>query len=180
MEDFQKKFRKIINFFVAVFIIALLITIICLIMLKYEIEGENNMPFELSQIVTISTAEGIETEGEKTWNFELAQNNDVYLHISKNKNYKEDEIIRRIIINNFKIVENPSKGEIKIYKPSKSENKTFEYIEEYLVGNELIFSGSENSNLKAMELSNQGGVIAFRICNTNLRQIFFRGRGNNT
>ena len=173
MEDFQKKFRKVINFFIAVFIIALIITIICLIMLKYEIEGENNMPFELSQIVTISTAEGIEIDGDEIWNFELAQNNDVYIHISKNKNYKEEEIIKKIAINNYKIIEKPTIGEINIYKPSKNENKTFEYLEEYLIENELVFNGSDSSNLKELELSNQGGVIAFRICNKNLRNIFF-------
>lgn len=174
MEDFQKKVRKIINFFIAVFIIALVVTIICLIMLKYEVEGENNMPFELSQIVTVSTAEGITAEGEATWNFDLVQNNDVYLHISKNKNYRETEIIKNITIDSFKINNKPPKGEIVIYKPSKHENKNFEYLDEYIVSDSLVYQGSENTNLKDLQISNQGGVITVRFCNKNLRKILIR------
>ena len=174
MEDFQRKFRKIVNFFIAVFIIALIVTIICLIMLKYEVEGENNMPFELSQVVTISTAEGISTDGDATWNFDLVQNNDVYLHISKNKNYKETEIIKNITINNFKVNNEPEKGNIVIYRPSKDENKTFEYSDKYIVNNSLVFQGSENSNIKELHVSNQGGVITLRFSNKDLRKIFIR------
>lgn len=174
MEDFQKRVRKIINFFIAVFIIALIITIICLIMLKYEVEGENNMPFELSQEVIVSTAEGIAVDGESTWNFELVQNNDIYLHISKNKNYKETEIIKNITINNFNINKTPLKGEISIYRPSKIDNKNYEYLEEYLVTDSLIYQGSEKTDIKDLKISNQGGVISFRICNKNIRKIFIR------
>lgn len=173
MEDFQKKFRKVINFFIAVFIIALIITIICLIMLKYEVEGENNMPFELSQMVTVSTAEGIGIDGDATWNFDLVQNNDVYLHISKNKNYKETEIIKKITINNFKI-DKAAKGEIVVYRPSNNENKIFEYSDEYIIENALSYTGSENTNINELVVSNQGGVITFRISNKNLRRILFR------
>ena len=172
MEDFQKKFRKIINFFTAVFILALIITIICLIMLKYEVEGENNMPFELSQMVTVSTAEGINAEGDSTWNLNLVQNNDIYLHISKNKNYRETEIIKNIKIDNFKINSIPQKGTISIYRPSKDENKTYEYSDEYIVEKELVYAGNENTNMKELLVSNQGGVVTFRISNQNLRSIF--------
>ena len=138
MEDFQKKYRKIINFFIAVFIIALIITIICLIMLKYEVEGENNMPFELSQMVIVSTAEGIGIEGDATWNFDLVQNNDVYLHISKNKNYKETEIIKNIVIDNFKI-DKANKGNTVLYRPSIDENKNFEYSDKYIIDNCIAY-----------------------------------------
>ena len=168
MEDFHKKLRKIINFFIAVFIIALVVTIICLIMLKYEVEGENNMPFELSEVLTISTAEGIDTEGEATWNFDLVQNNDVYIHISKNKNYRETEIIKKIIIDNFKI-NSAKKGNTVIYRPSQDENKIYEYIDEYIVSDSLIFIGNEITDMKELLVSNQGGVITFRVSNQNLR-----------
>ena len=79
-------------------------------MLKYAVEGENNMPFELSQLIVVSTAEGVENnQNENIWNFDLMQNNDVYLYIGKNKSYKETEIIKRIIINNIKVEEGPQK-----------------------------------------------------------------------
>ena len=167
MEDFQKKFRKVINFFIAVFVLALIITIICLIILKYEVEGEDNMPFELSELVVVSTAEGVDIEGEAMWNFNLVQNNDVYLHVEKNKNYKETEIIKNIIIDNFKI--NKDKN-IAIYKPSSDENKVYDYKEESIVEDSMIYKGSENTNIKELQISNQGGVISFRICNKDLGQ----------
>ena len=68
------------------------------------------MPFELAQLIVVSTAEGVEhNKNENIWNFDLMQNNDVYLYIGKNKSYKETEIIKRIIINNIKVEEGPQK-----------------------------------------------------------------------
>ena len=65
MEDFTRKLKKTIYFFIAIFIIALIVTIICLLMLKYEVEGEANMPFEISRMVIVSTAEGREKDRRK-------------------------------------------------------------------------------------------------------------------
>ena len=107
MHELGQKAKKIIRFFIVVFILTLVITIISLLMLKYAVEGENNMPFELSQLIMVSTAEGIDiaSETENTWNFDLVQNNDIYIYISKNKNYKETEIIKSVTLDNFKIDE---------------------------------------------------------------------------
>ncbi|MCI8621407.1 MAG: hypothetical protein HFJ50_06805 [Clostridia bacterium] len=106
MHELGQKAKKIIRFFIVVFILTLVITIISLLMLKYAVEGENNMPFELSQLIMVSTAEGLDIEGtENTWNFDLVQNNDIYIYISKNKNYKETEIIKSVTLDNFKIDE---------------------------------------------------------------------------
>ena len=110
MYDLGTKLKRTIRFSVVVVILALIITVICLLMLKYAVEGENNMPFELSQLIVVSTAEGVENnKNENIWNFDLMQNNDVYLYIGKNKSYKETEIIKRIIINNIKVEEGPQK-----------------------------------------------------------------------
>ena len=174
MEDFNKKLKKVIYFFIAVFIIALIAIIICLLMLKYDVEGENNMPFELSQMVVISTAEGVEKEGENTWNFDLVQNNDIYIHISKNKNYTKEELIKSITLDNFSINKNPAKGEIILYRPSNAEDKVFEYKDEYKITDKLFFLGTENTNLKQLEVANQGAVITFRCTNQNLRRIHFK------
>ncbi len=179
MEDFNTKLKKIIRFFIVIFILVLIVTIICLLMLKYEVEGEDNMPFELSQIVVVSTAEGIDTEGESTWNFELVQNNDIYIQISKNKNYKQTEIIKNIIIDNFTINKAPAEGEIVIYRPSASENKTYEYLEEYIVEDSLTYQGEESTSLTALTVANQGGVISLRYTIQNLRNILIRRRRDN-
>lgn len=140
-------------------------------MLKYEVEGESNMPFELSQIVVVSTAEGREIEGENTWNLDIIQNNDVYIHIGKNKNYRETEVIKSITIDNFEINEKPAKGKIEIYKPSNNEGKVYEYEDKYKIEDKLIYKGEEKNNLKEAKIANQGGIIAFRYSNQDLRKI---------
>lgn len=174
MEDFNKKLKKVISFFVVVFIIFLIVTIICLLMLKYEVEGENNMPFELSQMVVVSTAEGIDTEGENTWNFNLVQNNDIYIHITKNKNYKQTEIIKNITLDNFVTNTTPAKGKLVIYRPSQNENKTYEYLDEYKVGDSLTYEGEKETNVKNLSIANQGGVITLRYTIEDLRNIFIK------
>lgn len=105
--ELKQKARGVVKFCIVVFVLTLLITIICLLMLKYSVEGENNMPFELSQMLMVSTAEGIDIEGENTWNFDLVQNNDIYLYLLKNKNYKEEEIIKSVTFNHFEVKNGP-------------------------------------------------------------------------
>ncbi len=112
--------------------------------------------------------------GESTWNFDLVQNNDIYLHIQKNKNYKETEIIKKVILNNFKIENGPNLGKFKVYRPSKLEDKIYEYNEEYIMDNEIVYTGAELTNPKNIEIANQGGIIIFRLCNNELRKMFIR------
>ena len=73
------------------------------------------------------------------WNFDIVQNNDIYLYISKNKNYKETEIIKSISLNNFKIEDGPKVGNIAIYRPSKAEDKIYEYNEEYITDGDITY-----------------------------------------
>lgn len=174
------RLKSVIRFCIVVFILTLVITIICLLMLKYSVEGENNMPFELSQLIVVSTAEGVDIEGDNTWNFDFMQNNDVYLYISKNKNYEDTEIIKRITLSNFKVENGPKKGNISIYRPSSAEDKMYEYNKEYLVDKELIYSGSELTNLNNLEIANQGGMLVFRLCNNQIRRIFIRWGDNSS
>lgn len=65
----KMKMKSVIRFAVVVVILTLIITIICLLMLKYSVEGENNMPFELVQLIAVSTAEGIDTDRRKHMEF---------------------------------------------------------------------------------------------------------------
>lgn len=169
MHEIRPKIKNIIRFCLVVIILTLIITVICLLMLKYAIEGENNMPFELSQLIVVSTAEGLDIdENESTWNFNLVQNNDLYIYITKNKNYKETEIIKNITLNNFKIENGPKVGNISIYKPSNREDKVYEYLDEYIVNDEITYIGSEFTNAKKLEVANQGGIIILRFCNNKL------------
>lgn len=162
---YDEIFKKIIHIFIAIFITVLIATIIALLILKYNVEGEENIPFEVSKIMVVSTAEGIENEDKQTknkWNLRLIQNNDIYLEISKNKNYEETEIIDKIIIDNLEIREPPKKGTIRLYKPTQKENTTYENIEENEIKERLEYIGKENSNTKNLEIANQGGLLLFR------------------
>ena len=91
--------KKILKRAVMLIIIMLFFIIIGFSMLKYEVEGEKNMPFQLTKISIISTANGIpNTETLDRWNFNLVQNNDIYFNFEKNENYKEQESIKKISI----------------------------------------------------------------------------------
>ena len=127
-------FKKIIKRNVLFFILVLAIALIGLIILKYYVEGEQNMPFDLSEILVVSTAEGNQKEetGDNNWNVDIYQTNDVYLNIKKNKNYKDTEIIKNIEIKNINIDEKPSIGKIELYVPS-NENEIYNYEENYKI-----------------------------------------------
>lgn len=163
---YDKIVRKIIKIFIMIFITILIATIVALLILKYNVEGENNMPFELSKIMVISTAEGIDKNNEEytqnKWDLNIVQNNDIYIEISKNKNYKETEIIDEIIIDNFKIIEEPKVGKLKIYRPSEQDLVTYKNIEENEIRDVLTYIGAEKSSVKKLELANQGGLLLFR------------------
>ena len=94
----DKALNKLILKSAYIVIIVLIIAIIALLILKYEVEGEKNMPFKLSSIIVVSNAEGYQEKQNKdyAWDVEIYQSNDIYLNIEKNKNYKETEAIDSI------------------------------------------------------------------------------------
>lgn len=147
----------------AVFISALILLIIIVgfFTIIYEIEGEKNLPFNLTKISIISTADGIQAEDNT---IEVWQVNDIYLSFEKNENYNEQELIRRIGIENLQITQNPQIGEVNFYRPSNKETTTYEYEEDYIIKSELNYFGASQTNLKELNIANQGGTIGFRTC----------------
>ena len=66
-------------------------------MIKYEVEGETNMPFKLSKIIVVGTVEGVEkNESKKKWDFSIYQNNDIHFYIDQNKENTQDLLIKSI------------------------------------------------------------------------------------
>ena len=128
----DSKVNKLILKSAYIVILVLIIAIIGLLILKYDVEGEKNMPFKLSSIIVISSAEGYQKEGnpDYKWDVEIYQNNDIYLNIEKNKNYNETELIKSIKIKNIKINKTPEMRTFKFYRTSGEEN-VFTYKEEY-------------------------------------------------
>ena len=98
----KDKVQKL-KFIIAIFIIVLVIAFVAFRIIKYQTEGEKNMPFNLSKIIVVSTAqkEDITQENGQNnlWNFNIIQTNDVYISIERNKNNtKKDEKIKNIYI----------------------------------------------------------------------------------
>jgi len=163
MERYNDK--KIIKIGIISFIVVLIIAIIGLIMLKYEVEGENNMPFNISKIIVASSAEGVQKKGsEYKWDFDLVQNNDFYITIEKNEWYGKDEIIKEITLDNF----NVDKENSKIYMPSINDDTMFENLEKYVVKSSLKYIGDTRTDIKNLKIANQGSTVLFRHSNTNL------------
>ncbi len=161
--------RKAIHLIIGICVIIAVTIFVGITMVKYEVEGEKNMPFELSKIMVVSTAEGFANEdSEYKWDFDIFQNNDVYISIVKNEDYKKTEVIDRIIINNFTINEEPQKGEIVVYKPDNESTTSYSCEEEFEVTESLEYIGATESNLENLQIGNQGGSIIFRVSNKNL------------
>ena len=169
----EEKIKGAIKAGIAITIIAVIIILCITIIMQYNQEGEKNMPFELSKITIVSTAEGMES-GENqevensTWKFDVIQNNDIYFTISKNEVYEKEEVIKNVKIDNIKILEEPKLGNIKAYMPNSLEGRRFKYSDEYVIENELNFKGASKSDEKNLEIGNQGGSFSFSLCNTEL------------
>ena len=155
---------------IAIVVIALVVTLV--VMLKYHTEGETNMPFNIEQFMVISSAETQnkpENPDNNKWNVDINQYNDFYIKFNKNNEYKKNEQIKEIRIENIKI-NNPSKGEVEVYMPNPLEGKMFDYSENLKVNGSLTYVGSVTDNMKALNIANQGGTILFRVVNKKVTE----------
>lgn len=162
--------KRAFHLCVVIVIIAIVLFTLGIVLLKYSVEGETNLPFKLKKIIIISSSEGIDKESEgNKWAFDINQNNDIYLYIEKNKNYGKQEVIKSVLINNLN-VEKEQNENIKFYKPNTAETGgIFNNITE----NELQsieYLGGMETDLKNLKISNQGGLIAFRYSNDKIAE----------
>lgn len=160
--------KKYFHIIVIIVIFAMILFALGIIVLKYNVEGETNMPFQLSKISVISSSEGLDQQATDTrWAFNVYQSNDVFLYLDKNDGYGKTEAIKAVEINNIQI-ESKKKENIKIYKPDEQDEKlVFKNKEENIVES-IEYTGDIESNLKQQKISNQGGIVAFRCSNDNL------------
>lgn len=167
----ELKGKKIVHICVILGIIVLILIIAGIIMLRYQVEGETNLPFELSKMIVVSTAESneIEAVADTKWNFSVNQYNDIYLEIQKNDEYTKNTNIKNITFENFVIEKNSGAENIKLYR-ANSEGKVVE-DEAYLVGNSLTYKGEKETNLDELKISNQGSIILLRSVNQNVCEV---------
>lgn len=178
IEMYRSLNKKIFH---AVMIIIIIFVILCvagILVLRYQVEGETNMPFKIEKISIIESVEGIESSNPDTansdtandkWNLKVNQNNDIYIYIEKNSGYGKTEIIESVEINNIVIEKKNQVGETKIYKPVTDEKRMFNNLQENEITN-ITYTGELQSNMKEQKISNQGGIIAFRYAINNISE----------
>lgn len=162
--------KRYFHICVIITIIAIVLFILGMVVLKYNVEGETNMPFELKKVTIISSQEGINKENaEYRWAYDLSQNNDVYLYIQKNDNYGKQEIINNITIDNIQVKKEVEKGTINLYKPNAT-GTIFKNAEENKIET-ITYTGDLQSNMQELKVSNQGGIVSFRYSNDNIAEL---------
>ena len=178
------KRKKVIKFSTIIATIIVIVAISLFLVIRYQVEGEKNMPFKPSKIIVISsaiTSEKIneqQLEEEKTdettteenylWDENVVQTNDVYIYISKNDNYKDDVSIKNIRIDNIQILEKVKIGKIQVYMPNSLDEELYKYINDFVVGTSLTYTGGAIDNKKTLEIGNQGGLVCLSFANIDL------------
>ncbi len=161
---------------IAIVIFVIIVSIVGILIIKYQVKGENNMPFNLSKITIISTAAS-KTEDENNiesikqnpqWNLQVNQINDLYFFVDKNDEYKKEAMLESVTIENIKVTTVPEKGNIKAYMPNSIDGLPYDYKDTYLVKDSLTYTGAKESNEKNLEIGNQGGKALLGVVNTNI------------
>lgn len=164
----ELKEKKAVHIAIICIIIILAITIAGIIMLKYYVEGEKSLPFQLSKIIVVSSASGTNIEDPNAkWNLQVDQNNDIYISIQKNLEHQSSEVIKSIKIDNITVSKNDETiGETKIYRPAAE--GLYKKEDQYIIQNSVKYQGNKESNLGDLKIANQGGNILFRVSNQNV------------
>lgn len=148
-------------------IIIILIMIVISIIVKYEVEGEKELPYSISKILLVSTVDGKKAEdAENIWNINVSQINDLYIYIDNPTGAQET--IKQITVENFTINKSPVKGDLKIYRPTGELSNLYTYSEQDYLNDKIVYTGGTLDDLKTLEIANTGGVMGFRIALENL------------
>lgn len=145
-----------------VIFLSILLMIVISIMIKYDVEGEKVLPFSISKILLVSTVDGhVVDDPENIWNIDVTQVNDLYIYIDKT--LEDEQTINEIKIENFVVNKIPSKGRLKVLRPTGELSNLYTYSEQDYIFTELTYTGAAIDDLKSLEISNNGGVLAFRV-----------------
>ena len=140
--------------------IFIILAVVGLIMLRYSVEGERNLPFDIEEIHIISTGGGETARAyDGAWRMELFQENQIYFSIARNERYRRNESITSVVFDNFSIETENESGETNFY--SFSEIGRFTLAEDYIIEEELKFTGAMETNLVEGQVNNQGGRVRF-------------------
>lgn len=147
--------------------LSVLSMIVISIMLKYDVEGEKKLPFSISKILLVSTVDGNEqTDEQNIWNIDVTQVNDLYIYLDKT--IDDEQTINQIKVENFVVNKAPSKGKLKVLRPTGELPNLYTYSEQDYINGSITYLGAAIDDMKALEISNNGGVIGFRVALENL------------
>ena len=167
-EDKKNK-KKIVHICLGIFGICIVVTLIAIQLLKYQVEGEKNLPFEITNMLIVSTGDGSGNEDqENRWNLVVLQNNDIYIEIKGKTDENRSEHFKKITFENFNISNGPLKGEPKIYHPTDDKDLIYLYKDENVVQDKIEYNVASRCNIKKMELGPDGGIVSFSSCSTNV------------
>lgn len=145
----------------------MILTAVFSIMIKYDVEGEKQLPFSISKILLVSTVNGnVVDDPENIWDIDISQINDIYMYIDKTLD--DDETIKEITIENFVINTAPQKGEVKILRPTGELSNLYTYSEQNYLESSITYQGGVIDDLKSLEIANNGGILGFRCSLENL------------
>ena len=151
--------------FIAFLLIAICISI--LLMVKYNVEGEKNLPLEIKEIEIRSIIYAQSNNAENILESSVEQDNDIFIKFKDNE--KIERQVENIKIENLKIEKVKDIGTIKVLKPTSNQNQNYfqNSIEDY-TGKTLEYSANNVDNFEKQEFAQNGGMILFRISNQNL------------
>lgn len=165
MESEKKK--KVIKKYLFIAFLLIAISVSILLMVKYNVEGEKNLPIELNEIVIRSTIYAQSNNAENILESSVEQDNDIFITFENND--KVDSKVDSIRIENMKIEKKNELGTIKVLKPTSNEKLNyFQNSSEDYSGKALEYFANTFDNLERQEFAQDNGTIAFRISNQNL------------
>ena len=71
--------KRILKKYIFISFLLIAISVSILLMVKYNVEGEKNLPLELNKIIIKSTINAQSNASENLWDLNLEQNNDIYI-----------------------------------------------------------------------------------------------------
>jgi len=162
MKDEKLFSKRAIHAYILIVAVIFIFSVVAFLMLKYHVEGEKNMPFDIKEMDIVSTAIGNNGKDDSgIWQADLSQKNDIYFYIEKNENYKKEAMIKSIIFDNIQINKYNKTAAAKVYRPSG--DAAYTYTDDYIADTSLKYSGGKTTDEQQLVINNQGGVIGFSI-----------------
>lgn len=150
-----------------IIVLAIIVLVVIFIMLRYEVQGEKDMPYKVNKILLVSTVDGKASDDPNNiWNINVSEVNDVYVFINKDK--ETDKTIEEIKFENFVINTKPQKGEIKLLRPTGELPNLYSQSTGNYLEDGISYLGGVIDDMKALEIANTGGIAGFRLSLDNL------------